>query len=145
MSDGGGNPDAEPGSQPRSDPMIPLVPTDWAAAADRVPTVQRVGGAIGPVSDLELVLWLLVCWTVVLDIGLTAYGLSVGLVERNPVIRHALDAVGLAALVAAKGVALAVAVVFRIVWPEYALVAPLGLAIPWVLVVVYNVTLLASL
>lgn len=90
-------------------------------------------------------MWLVVCWTVVLDVGLTAYGLSIGLVERNPVMRHALDSVGLVALVAAKAVAVAYAVVFRLAWPEYAVFAPLGLAIPWVLVVVYNVVLLASL
>jgi hypothetical protein len=38
------------------------------------------------VSDLELLLWALVGWALMLDIVLTAYGLSIGLAERNPLI-----------------------------------------------------------
>jgi hypothetical protein len=124
--------------------MNALVPTG-PNLVDRSATVESLGVAVSSASDLELALWVLVFWTLVLDIGLTVYGLSVGLVERNPVMRHALDAVGLTALLVAKAAAVAIALGFRMAWPEYAIVAPLGLAVPWALAVVYNATLLASL
>lgn len=98
----------------------------------------------GSVSDLELLLWALVCWALVLDVVLTAYGLSVGLVERNPLISQALDIFGLAALGIAKAIAVAIAFCFRMLWPEYALVAPAGLAVPWLLAVAFNAALLTA-
>lgn len=124
--------------------MNALVPTDLRLF-DRSSTAENVSAVIGSASDLELVLWGVVFGTLLLDIGLTVYGLSVGLVERNPVMRHALDAVGIGALLVAKAVAVAIALGFRMAWPEYAIVAPLGLAVPWALAVVYNAALLASL
>lgn len=102
------------------------------------------GAVPGSVSDLELLLWALVCWALVLDIVLTAYGLSVGLVERNPLMRQALETFGLAALGIAKAAAVAVALLFRAVWPEYALVAPAGLAVPWLFAVAFNAALLTT-
>ncbi|MFC7139550.1 DUF5658 family protein [Halosimplex aquaticum] len=123
---------------------MPLFTTD-PTAFDSSTIDEYLGAVSGSVSDLELLLWVLVCWALVLDIVLTAYGLSVGLVERNPLMRQALDAFGLSALALAKAAAVAVALVFRALWPEYALVAPIGLAIPWVLAVVFNAALLASL
>jgi hypothetical protein len=124
--------------------MTLLVPIDWTAA-ERLWPVERLDAAVGSVSDLELVLWLVVCTTLVLDVALTAYGLSNGFVERNPVMREALDSLGLAALFIAKFAALGIAVGFRLAWPEYSLVAPLGLAVPWTLAAAYNAVLLASL
>ncbi|MFC7194182.1 DUF5658 family protein [Halosimplex aquaticum] len=123
---------------------MPLFTTD-PTAFDSSTIDEYLGAVSGSVSDLELLLWVLVCWALVLDIVLTAYGLSVGLVERNPLMRQALGAFGLSALALAKAAAVAVALVFRALWPEYALVAPIGLAIPWVLAVVFNAALLASL
>ncbi|PSQ29430.1 hypothetical protein BRD06_03035 [Halobacteriales archaeon QS_9_67_15] len=79
-----------------------------------------------------------------LDVVLTAYGLSIGLVERNPLMRQALNAFGVAALVFAKAAAVAVALGFRVVWPEYALLAPIGLAVPWTIAVLVNAALIAS-
>ncbi|ELZ22508.1 hypothetical protein C475_18388 [Halosimplex carlsbadense 2-9-1] len=123
---------------------MPLVTTD-PTAIDSSALDEYLGTVPGSVSDLELLLWVLVCWALVLDIVLTAYGLSIGLVERNPLMRQALETFGLAALGLAKAGAVAVALVFRFLWPEYAIVAPLGLAIPWILAVLINATLLASL
>lgn len=124
--------------------MILLVPTDWTAVEYLRPA-ERLDALFGSVSDLELALWLVVCSTLVLDVGLTAYGLSNGFVERNPVMRQALDSIGIAALFVAKFLAVGIALGFRVAWPEYALVAPLGLAVPWTLATVYNAALLASL
>jgi hypothetical protein len=124
--------------------MIPYVVTE-SVAVESSAVEEYLGAALGSVSDLELVLWVLVLWALVLDIVLTAYGLSIGLIERNPVMRQALELFGLAALGVAKVAAVALAVAFRVTWPGYALVAPLGLAVPWVFAVVFNAALLASL
>jgi len=122
---------------------MPLATTDPTA---RDATVEEYLGTVsGTVSDLELLLWVLVCWALLLDIVLTAYGLSIGLVERNPLMRQALDAFGVAALAFAKAVAVAVAIGFRVAWPEYALLAPIGLAIPWTTAVLINAALIASI
>ncbi|WP_436909364.1 DUF5658 family protein [Halosimplex marinum] len=123
---------------------MPLATTD-PTAVDLSAVDEYLGSAPGSVSDLELLLWALVGWALVLDIVLTAYGLSIGLVERNPLMRQAIDTFGLAALGLAKAGAVGVALVFRLLWPEYAIVAPLGLAVPWVLAVLFNAALLASL
>ncbi|PSP68879.1 hypothetical protein BRC79_05265 [Halobacteriales archaeon QH_8_67_27] len=105
---------------------------------------EYLGTSSGSVSDLELLLWVLVCWALLLDVVLTAYGLSIGLVERNPLMRQALNVFGVAALVFAKAAAVAVALGFRVVWPEYALLAPIGLAVPWTIAVLVNAALIAS-
>lgn len=108
------------------------------------PVEEPLDAVPGSVSDLELLLWALVGWALVLDIVLTAYGLSVGLVERNPLMRQALDVFGLAALGIAKVLAVGIALLFRSVWPEYGLVAPVGLAVPWLLAVAFNAALLTT-
>ncbi|MFB6139885.1 MAG: DUF5658 family protein [Halosimplex sp.] len=122
---------------------MPLATIDPIAADTSVD--EYLGTVPGSVSDLELLLWVLVCWALVMDIVLTAYGLSIGLVERNPLMRQALDLFGIAALGFAKAAAVAVALVFRVLWPEYALLAPLGLAVPWTVAVAINAALLASM
>lgn len=96
------------------------------------------------VSSFELGLWLVVIVALVLDIATTAYGLSTGLVERNPLVRWAIDAVGLAALPVLKLGAVAVALACRRAWPACATVVPLGLAIPWSLAVGINLALILS-
>ena len=97
---------------------MPLATTDSTVVGASID--EAFGAVSGSVSDLELLLWVLVCWTLTLDIVLTAYGLSIGLVERNPLMRHALDTFGVAALALAKAAAVTVALAFRAVWPEYA-------------------------
>jgi len=124
--------------------MASLDPPDWIALGPGR-RADRLWTALESVSDLELALWVVVCSALVLDVGLTMYGLSNGFVERNPVMRQALDTIGIAALFVAKFAALGIALGFRVTWPEYALVAPLGLAVPWTLAAAYNAALLASL
>lgn len=102
------------------------------------------GAAGASVSSLELGLWLVVLAALVLDITTTAYGLSNGLVERNPLVRQALDTVGFVALPVLKLAAVAVALACRRAWPACAIVVPLGLAIPWSLAAGINLALILS-
>lgn len=96
------------------------------------------------VSDLEFALWTVVVTAMVLDVLLTAYGLSIGLVERNPIVRVAIDSFGFAVLAVVKLLALAIGVGFRLAVPRYALVAPAGLAVPWVFAVINNALLILT-
>lgn len=123
--------------------MYPFVLVDWTAF-DAVGTDGSLGAVLGHASDLELVLWSLVVGASVLDVATTAYGLSTGLVERNPAMRLALDSFGLVALAGAKAAAVAFALGVRYAWPECALVAPLGLAVPWLLAAGVNVAVILS-
>lgn len=96
------------------------------------------------VSDLELALWVVALGALVMDVALTIYGLSIGLVERNPVVRGALESYGPVILVLAKAVAVAVALAFRVTWPRYAVFPPLALAVPWTLAAGVNLVVIAS-
>lgn len=123
--------------------MLPNVLTDWIAF-DAVEVDDSVAAAVGQASDLELALWAVVVGALVLDIATTTYGLSVGLVERNPAMRLALDSFGLVSLVVAKAGAVAFALAVRYAWPECALIAPLGLAVPWLLATGINLAVILS-
>lgn len=123
--------------------MHPIVLTDWTALG-AVDPEEGVAAVFVRTSDLELALWAVVVGALLLDIATTAYGLSVGLVERNPVIRHALESFGLAALAVAKAGAVAFALAVRYAWPECALVVPLGLAVPWLLAAGINIAVILS-
>lgn len=96
------------------------------------------------VSSVELGLWLVVLVAMLLDIATTAYGLSNGLVERNPFVRGALDTFGLAVLPVLKLGAVALALACRRAWPVCAHVVPLGLAVPWSLAAGINLALILS-
>jgi hypothetical protein len=121
--------------------MRPFASTSQSPEGETTSGLARV---TSPEPTLEAALWLVVLVAMVLDIATTAYGLSVGLVERNPVVRAALDAFGVAALAAIKVGALALALACRRAWPASALVVPLGLAIPWSLAVGINLALILS-
>jgi hypothetical protein len=120
--------------------MRPFTPTNQSPEG-RPTGLARL---TSPAPTLEAVLWLVVLVAMVLDIVTTAYGLSVGLVERNPVVRAALDTFGVAALAGMKVGAVTLALVCRRAWPASALVVPLGLAIPWLLAVGINLALILS-
>ena len=119
---------------------------DWRPidGRDAGPDDGDDSGAVAGVSSLELGLWLVVFAALVLDVATTAYGLSIGLVERNPLVREGIDSVGLVALPVLKLAAVGVALACRRVWPAYAVVVPLGLAIPWSLAVGINLALILS-
>lgn len=123
--------------------MPPIVPSDWTSLAVVGPD-DGIGAVLGHVSDLELALWGVVVGALVLDVATTTYGLSVGLVERNPAMRLALDSFGLVSLVVAKTGAVAFALAVRYVWPECALVVPLGLAVPWLFATGINIAVILS-
>ena len=120
-----------------------IVLADWTVI-DAFGSESGASAALDQMSDLERALWLVVLGALVLDIATTAYGLSIGLVEQNPVVRQALEAFGFAALVVAKGGAVTIAVAARFAYPKCALVAPLGLAVPWVLAVGVNLAVILS-
>ena len=102
------------------------------------------GRASPGLSPLEAGLWLVVTGVLVLDVATTAYGLSAGYVEQNPVVRWALDTVGLVALPAFKLGAVAVALVCRRLIPAYAADVPLGLTVPWAVAAGINLAVIAS-
>ncbi|MFB6151003.1 MAG: DUF5658 family protein [Haloarculaceae archaeon] len=123
--------------------MLPLVPTDLTGV-DSLGVDERVLPVLGSTSDVELALWAVAIAALVLDVVTTAYGLSIGLVEQNPLMRYALDTFGLLALGVVKGLALTVALAVYHAFPEYALIVPIGLALPWGIAVVVNVSVIMS-
>jgi hypothetical protein len=95
-------------------------------------------------SDRERDLWVVVVAAMSLDVMLTVYGLSVGLQEMNPIARHALDTTGVAGLAGLKLGALSLGVCCLWLVPDrYRPVIPLGLALPSVVAVGVNATLIA--
>ncbi len=92
-------------------------------------------------GDIERLLWAVVLLALVGDLLTTYVGLRAGLVESNPVARHALGRYGFLSLVGLKAFALAVGFVGRTLVPrEYVAFVPVGLAAPWVFAVVVNVS-----
>lgn len=78
------------------------------------------------------------------DVTLTVHGLQLGLRELNPVARAALDTAGVLGLYALKGVALALGVCCVTLIPSrYTPLVPLGLAIPSILAVIINTTVIS--
>jgi hypothetical protein len=94
----------------------------------------------------ERALWTVALAALALDCLLTAYGLSIGLEERNPVAAAAIARLGPAASFAVlKGAALAVALAGRRLLPlRHAPIAPLSLAVPWVVGVAVNAAVIAA-
>jgi hypothetical protein len=95
-------------------------------------------------SDRERDLWLVVVAAMSLDVMLTVYGLSVGLQEMNPIARRALETAGVLGLAGLKLGALSLGVCCLWLVPDrYRPVIPLGLALPSVVAVGVNATLIA--
>lgn len=118
--------------------------TPWRTLDDGDADPDDGVGPFASVSSLELGLWLVVVVAMLLDIVTTAYGLSNGLVERNPVVRRALDTFGLAVLPVLKLAAVALGLACRRAWPACAYVVPVGLAVPWSVAVGVNLALILS-
>ena len=90
-------------------------------------------------------LWAAVVLALVGDLWLTAYGLSRGYAEMNPLARSVLAVHGVAGLGGLKLLALGVGVAGRSLLPRrYAPVVPLGLVAPWAFAVCSNAVLLAT-
>ena len=93
--------------------------------------------------SVESVLWTVAIAAMLLDVGLTDYGLAMGLSEVNPLGRAALTAFGSAGLLLAKLPVLALALVSWRVLPDAERWAvPLGLAVPWGAATLLNLSVL---
>ena len=90
-------------------------------------------------------LWAVAALALVGDLWLTAYGLSLGYAEANPLARIALGVAGTTGLALLKLLALGVGVAARQYLPRrYAPVVPLGLACPWLAAIASNAVLIAA-
>ncbi len=101
-------------------------------------------GGVAAGRAVEGALWLVVFASLVLDVYTTWLGLAVGLSEGNPVMQWAIDGRGLAALGAAKVLAVGLALGLRAVRPRYGATIALGLALPWTVTVLVNTVALAT-
>lgn len=99
---------------------------------------------LGSLLDAERELWFVVIAAMLVDVTLTVHGLSLGLEEQNPAAIRAMDVAGVLGLYGLKGMALFVGLSCRRLIPARARVMiPILLAIPSVLAVAANATLLA--
>lgn len=90
-------------------------------------------------------LWSLVFVVMSLDVASTVAGLSLGLVEMNPVAVVGLDAVGVAALAVLKAPALAIGLVgWRTLSDPYRQLNLIGLAVPWLAAALTNCCLILA-
>ena len=74
--------------------MRVIVLVDWTAL-EAFDSDEHLRHVLSGGSTLEVGLWVVVAGALVVDIATTAYGLSIGLVEQNPVMRHAIESFGL--------------------------------------------------
>lgn len=116
---------------------------DAPSVADAVE--DRVAPLVTDVATVEATLWVIVLASVALDVYTTYLGLAAGLTEGNPVMRWAIADFGFGSLVAAKIVVVGAAAALRAHRPRFGRTIALGLAIPWVVTVVANVAVLATL
>lgn len=108
-------------------------------AIGRTEPTGRTAVALGALARRERLLWAAVAFAFVGDLLLTNLGLSLGLIERNPVAASTLAVHGWAGLVALKLPATALALGWRAVLPSvYRGLVPLLLALPWLVAVGIN-------
>ncbi|MEF8784866.1 MAG: DUF5658 family protein [Haloarculaceae archaeon] len=92
----------------------------------------------------ERELWFVVFAAMLVDVTLTVHGLTLGLTERNPIARAAIDTAGVLGLYAIKVGALFVGGCCRLVVDDrYGVVVPVGLAVPSLVAVVVNTAVIA--
>lgn len=108
-------------------------------------TGSRIERSLRAVDAFEAELWLLVVVTLALDVSLTYAGLQLGFAEGNPLLGPAMEQFGFVVLGVAKAGALGIAVVYRVLRPEYGGVIPLGLGLPWLVAVAVNAVHLGPL
>lgn len=100
---------------------------------------------VGRLAQTERELWLLVVVVMLLDVTLTIYGLQLGLEERNPVAKRALDSAGVLGLYGLKSMAVTVGLCCRqLVAPRLTPFVPLILAVPSTFAVGINAVLILS-
>lgn len=114
-----------------------------ASGADRLCLRSRF---FRTVLQAERELWVLAIGAMFVDVMLTVHGLDIGLVEINPVARRALADAGTLGLYALKSLALLVGGFGRVLMPNHLNgLVPLFLAVPSLIAVGINSTLIASL
>lgn len=112
------------------DPIRSLTPVDASAITD---------------CDWATALWALLIAVVVGDVVTTAYGLHIGLRERNPFVAGLLAEYGAAGMIALKLVAVAwVAVVWRFCGRKYGYAALLGATLPQAVAVGINAVVISA-
>ncbi len=95
--------------------------------------------------DAERELWFVATAAMLVDVTLTVHGLNLGLEERNPAAVRAMDVAGVLGLYGLKSMALFIGLSCRPLVPARAnAMIPILLAIPSVLAVAANATLLAT-
>lgn len=95
-------------------------------------------------AAIELQLWIVLLVTLFADVVLTHYGLQMGLTEANPLMRTAIEAAGIVALLGVKLLIVVVGVGVRLSLDERGAVVPIGLALPWLLAATINAVLLGA-
>ena len=96
-------------------------------------------------THTERELWYFVVAVMLVDVTLTVHGLQLGLEERNPIARRALDSAGVLGLYALKLMALVVGLCCRQLLPSrVATFVPLTLAIPSAIAVGINSALIVA-
>ncbi|MFC7155379.1 DUF5658 family protein [Halomarina halobia] len=94
----------------------------------------------------ERAFWGLAVTAMLLDIGLTYYGLRLGLVEMNPIASEIIAKYGLPGMIGMKSFGFGVALFGRrVVHRRYAALVPLALALPWLVAACINVVMIASI
>ncbi|WP_240137544.1 DUF5658 family protein [Salinigranum salinum] len=99
------------------------------------------------VESAETWLWGLVAVSFLLDVGLTSYGLSLGLREANPIARAFFSMLGVVeAMLLLKGTVVGMALVAWMWVPRrYRPIIPLGVALPWLVASTINLGLILQL
>ena len=94
------------------------------------------------VKQHERQLWGLLVFALLADVVLTYHGLRAGFTEGNPMMRMAIDAAGIFALLGVKLLVVGFGAVTRSLLDERGAVVPLGLALPWLVAAGINASLL---
>lgn len=98
-----------------------------------------------PASPLETRLWYLVVVAFLADTALTIHGVGAGHAEGNPLMRHALNALGIAGIVALKSGAVAVAAACRSRVPTtHRPLVPAAISLPWLTAALVDVFVLTG-
>mgnify|MGYP006286738283 CR=1 FL=1 len=104
----------------------------------------RLSRLLSSAQAIERELWFVVIAAMLIDVTLTVHGRTIGLVELNPIARHALEVTGVLGLYGLKAVALGLGGCCRLLIPDrYTSLVPLGLALPSAVAVVANATTIA--
>lgn len=117
-----------------------------SADVDRTRWGGSDSGALATLARHQRTLWTVVVVALLTDTLLTAYGLSVGMFEANPVMRASLAAFGPAGLLVPKAVSLSIAVpLWALIAEDQRAVVPATLATPWLVATAVNLVGIASL